>query len=100
MNKELLLHLENLKQKDIRTRKKLILLPAAWVVGEWLSGFILTGFAWMMLGYSQLDTPLGGYAAVTGVLGVGWAVAVVAGVIALLIHDRSTCRTAVPMAKQ
>jgi apolipoprotein N-acyltransferase len=56
--------------------------PAAWVLGEWTRTWLLTGFPWLFLGYSQTDTPLGALAAPAGVLGVSWATAVIAGVLA------------------
>ena len=63
--------------------------PAAWVAIEWLRGWFLTGFPWLNLGYSQSDTPLAGYAAVLGVYGVSLAVAVSAGLLAAMMHDRA-----------
>lgn len=44
--------------------------PALWVVLEWLRGWLFTGFPWMALGYSQIDSPLAGWAPVAGVHGV------------------------------
>jgi len=56
--------------------------PAAWILGEWCRIWLLTGFPWLLLGYSQIDTPLGALAAPAGVLGAGWATAVIAGILA------------------
>jgi len=56
--------------------------PAVWVLGEWTRIWLLTGFPWLLLGYSQTDTPLGALAAPAGVLGVGWATAAIAGMLA------------------
>ena len=34
----------------------LLILPAAWVLLEWFRGWFLSGFPWLALGYSHLDT--------------------------------------------
>jgi apolipoprotein N-acyltransferase len=50
----------------------LFVAPAAWVVLEWLRGWILTGFPWLSQGYGQIDTPLAGWAPVLGIYGVSF----------------------------
>jgi apolipoprotein N-acyltransferase len=57
-------------------------LPALFVLFEWLRGWFLTGFGWLSPGYSQTESWLIGFAPVLGVLGVGWAVLLVAGALA------------------
>ncbi len=52
----------------------LVLLPAGWVLVEWFRGWFLSGFPWLALGYTQLDTPLAGWAPVAGVYGTSLAV--------------------------
>ncbi len=44
--------------------------PAAWVVVEWLRGWILTGFPWLAQGYGQIDSALAGWAPILGIYGV------------------------------
>ncbi|HDZ58189.1 MAG TPA: apolipoprotein N-acyltransferase [Pseudomonas xinjiangensis] len=57
-------------------------LPAAWVLSEWMRTWLLTGFPWLFVGYSQTDTTLANIAPVFGVLGVSFFVALLAGGLA------------------
>lgn len=68
--------------------KMLWIMPAAWVGFELLRGWLFTGFPWLNLGYSQIDSPLRGFAPWFGVYGVSWSVAVTAGLLVLLIFGR------------
>ena len=64
--------------------------PAAWVLVEWARGWFLTGFPWMSLGYSQVDSALAGWAPVVGVYGISalLVVSIAALLVALLTRDR------------
>ncbi len=62
----------------------LIFYPASWVIFEWLQGYVMTGFAWMQLGYTQIDLPLSGFAPVFGNHAVGGLIALSAGALVLL----------------
>ncbi len=54
---------------------------STWLIGEWLRGTIFTGFPWLASGYAQVDGPLAGFAAVMGVYGVGWLLALTSGLV-------------------
>lgn len=53
-------------------RRLVFAAPAIWMLIEWLRGWFLSGFPWLTLGYSQLDSPLGGFVPVVGVYGVSF----------------------------
>jgi apolipoprotein N-acyltransferase len=59
--------------------------PAAWVVVEWLRGWVLTGFPWLAHGYGQIDSALAGWAPVLGVYGVSLMVLFSASAILVAI---------------
>jgi len=63
----------------------ILLLPASWVLVEWFRGWFLSGFPWLAVGYTQLDTPLAPLAPVVGVYGVSFCVMVSAGSLAALV---------------
>ncbi|MHB8346450.1 MAG: apolipoprotein N-acyltransferase [Acidiferrobacterales bacterium] len=69
-------------------------ISALWTLGEWLRGWLLTGFPWLAVGYSQIDGPLAGLAPWLGVYGVSLAAAVSAGLLAQIWRLRRR-RTAV-----
>jgi len=84
-------------------RRALLLIPALWVSMEWVRGWILTGFPWLALGYSQAVTsPLAGFAPLFGVYGVSLASALCAGALALLadarLHRRGRAAIVFPVA--
>lgn len=60
----------------------MLVFPACYLLGEWLRTWLLTGFPWMYIGYGHLTTPLGNWAPLVGVLGVGYITAFTAAVAA------------------
>ncbi|MDB5855197.1 MAG: lnt [Herminiimonas sp.] len=63
----------------------LVVLPALWMLSEWLRGWVLTGFPWAATGYAHTDSPLAGFAPLLGVYGLGWLAAVFAALLAALL---------------
>ena len=63
-----------------------VVYPACWVLMEWFRGWFLTGFPWLNLGYSQIDTTLAGFAPLIGVYGISWLVVIISG--ALLVFTK------------
>ena len=41
-----------------------------WLIFEWIRGWFMTGFPWLHLGYSHINTPLAGFAPILGVYGL------------------------------
>ena len=76
----------------------LVVLPAGWVLTEWLRGWFLSGFPWLALGYSQIDAPLAGFAPLAGVYGLSLLVALSAGAIAMAVVLSGTRRWLVAVA--
>ncbi|WP_085246780.1 apolipoprotein N-acyltransferase [Gilliamella mensalis] len=66
--------------------KQLVLIaPALWQVTEFLRGYILTGFAWLQLGYSQLDSPMRAYFPIFGIDGVNLLLTILCGLFVYCI---------------
>ncbi|TAA43717.1 apolipoprotein N-acyltransferase [Corallincola spongiicola] len=67
---------------------QILLFAACWVLGEFARGYLLTGFPWLALGYSQLDGLLSAWFPLSGVAGVSLVTAIVAGALALTVAQR------------
>jgi apolipoprotein N-acyltransferase len=61
----------------------LVALPAGWVLLEWLRGWLLSGFGWLSLGYSQTDTWLAAWAPIGGVYLLSAWLLVMAGALVM-----------------
>jgi apolipoprotein N-acyltransferase len=60
-----------------------------WVSVEYFRGYgLLNGFPWLQIAYSQIDTPLAGYAPLAGVFGVGFLLAAAAAITAEVWRHR------------
>jgi apolipoprotein N-acyltransferase len=65
-----------------------VLIPAAWVLFEWLRGWILTGFPWLAVGYGAAGWPLQGYAPLGGVYALSFITLSVAGLLWLIVRQK------------
>ncbi len=71
-------------RKKSQASQFLITFPISWVFFEWLRGWLFTGFPWLMLGYTQTTSIFNAYAALIGVYGITWLIALINGGIILL----------------
>lgn len=85
------------------TSQQLILFAAVWVCGEWMRSWLLTGFPWLFIGYSQTESVLAGWAPIVGVYGVSFIICISGAVISHLLflrqgfHTHRTLLTAVAL---
>ena len=66
----------------------LVVAPAVWVLFEWLRGWLFTGFPWLALGYSQIDSVLAGWAPIAGVYGISALLVLSAAAILVALVER------------
>lgn len=79
-----------------RLLELLVVAPACWVLLEWSRTWALTGFPWLLVGYSQTGSAIGrAVAPVLGVLGVSLVVALVAGGLAYGVTEHRRGRRVV-----
>ena len=72
----------------------LLLGALLWVLMEWLRGWILGGFPWLALGYSQTGSPLAGWAPLIGVYGISALLLLSAVALVRLAEGRGVQRLA------
>ncbi|MBG7602530.1 MAG: apolipoprotein N-acyltransferase [Gammaproteobacteria bacterium] len=79
---------------------KLIASALAFVAMEWLRSWFLSGFSWLTIGFSQIDSPLSGFAPIGGVLLVSLLSALTAALLLLIIKGerRQKITAAIVMA--
>ena len=76
----------------------LVAFPAFWLLGDWAMGHVLTGFPWLWLGYSQINSPLIGIAPLLGVQGITLALLLSSGALLLTLHERKPHWLLLPLA--
>jgi len=75
-----------------------IAFPAIWLITDWLRGWVMTGFPWLQLGYSQMDTPLVNYAPLLGVEGITAAVCLLTASLYYIYRERKFMVSAIVIA--
>ncbi|NDW20477.1 apolipoprotein N-acyltransferase [Alteromonas hispanica] len=64
-------------------------LPLFWVLAEWLRSWMLSGFPWLSLGYSQINGPLAGFAPIIGETGLTALLVISAASLAIINSKRT-----------
>ena len=67
-----------------------LLIPAVWVLYEWMLSWIFTGFPWLALGYAAAGWPLQGFAPLGGVYAISFLTVSVAGMLWLVARRQAT----------
>lgn len=62
--------------------------PCSWVLIEWLRSWIFTGFPWLLLGASQVTSPLHGFAPLIGEYGLSFLVTLSSGLLVYFLVIR------------
>lgn len=62
-----------------------LLVPASWVLFEWIRSWILSGFPWLSLGYAAVGWPVQGYAPLGGVFFLSFLTVALAGMAWLVV---------------
>ncbi len=75
-----------------------LVIPACWVLAEWLRATLFTGFPWLTLGSAAPGTPLAGYAPLAGVYGASLVLAVGAGLLWCVALGQARWRAAAAFA--
>ena len=67
-----------------------LLIPASWILFEWLRSWLLTGFPWLTAGYAAAGWPLQGYAPLVGVFGVSFVTLSLSGLVCSIVRGNRT----------
>ena len=77
-----------LSKKYIHTHYWPLAMPVIWLTTEWLRGSLFTGFPWLSIGYSQLDSPLSGWIPILGETGLSALIVLLCASVSFSITHR------------
>jgi len=83
----------NEQNNSAQNRLVLFYLPVLWVVFEWIRGWLLTGFPWILVGYPLIETPLSAYAPIFGIFGLSFLVVFISALLLARIKPLSIILT-------
>lgn len=64
-----------------------LIMPLLWILLEYLRGYwLLNGFPWLQIAYSQIDSPYAGFMPLFGVYGTGFLLASTASLFSYLLY--------------
>ncbi|MHC6526610.1 apolipoprotein N-acyltransferase [Vibrio proteolyticus] len=75
----------------------LLAAPVLWLIFDWLRGWVMTGFPWLWLGYSQIDSPLANFAPLGGVELLTLLIMMCAGALMYAIVHRAWSTIMIPL---
>ncbi|MCU4675430.1 apolipoprotein N-acyltransferase [Catenovulum sp. 2E275] len=67
------------------SRFAIFTLPASWTFFEWLRSFVLTGFPWLSVGYSQIDSPFASLAPYIGEVGISFVLILLSCLLSVIL---------------
>ncbi|MGJ8692969.1 MAG: apolipoprotein N-acyltransferase [Thalassotalea sp.] len=65
------------------------LLPSFWLLTEYLRAVVMTGFPWLSLGYTQIDSPLSALAPVIGEIGLSFVLMLTSVALVKLVQRKN-----------
>lgn len=86
-NKYLFLNIYQIKVNQT-TLLQGLLFSALWTICEMLRGIVFTGFPWLILGLSQIDTPLKNAFSIIGIEGVSFISAFIATLLVAILTQK------------
>lgn len=80
-----------------RSRLFPLIFPASWIVSEWLRSWLLTGFPWLSVGYTQTSAGLTDWAPLIGETGISFLLIFIAAAVAQLYSKTSFTHRYLPL---